>query len=609
MPSYTPHAERSTGNGTVYAHVGSHANPIIDAALAYAARGWKVLQVRPDEKRAFRAKNGHVPPDGSSFINTTDPSTILNWWREQPTMDVGIETGKVSGFWVLDVDGHEGVADLDAIIAEHGPLPHTVKAQSGSGKGCHYLFRWPGRKVKTKAKWHDKHLDTRGDGGIFVAAPSSHKSGGRYQWLVHPDDAAIADAPQWLLDFITEPEPPPPPLQSTRTYSGSEAKLADRARKYIAKMDASIDGSDGSGAAMIVARTLRWRFALDEGTAYDIFANDFNPRCQPTWSEKEIMHKLADAGKPYEGFVYGDLRDAERPVRHQDVSEPSRPHDGYEEEQPPPDLPGETCENFTQVPPPDEPSDAPHGFVYNAIDLSELAAGDYRPTWLVKRLLVANQPCVVGAPRKSLKTSTMIDFAVSLATATPFLGKFQVYRPVRVGFLSGESGKSATQSIALRVCKAKGIDPATISGGMCKFEFTLPRLGSKIDVGNLVSGLKKQKAEAAVVDPLYLCLAADGSLDTKNLFEVGPLLMRIGKALLDIGCTPILVHHARKNSVNDQTKPMDLEDLRSRASKNSLGNGCSSIAAKCTTPHDPGSIAYGSRQAAPSGMAASGPLT
>ena len=55
--------------------------------------------------------------------------------------------------------------------------------------------------------------------------------------------------------------------------------------------------------------------------------------------------------------------------------------------------------------------------------------------------------------------------------------------------------------------------------------------------------------------------AAGGSkVDTKNLFEMGPLLSSVAKACLDAGATPIMVHHFRSGGVEVGDKP-DLELL------------------------------------------------
>ena len=77
----------------------------------------------------------------------------------------------------------------------------------------------------------------------------------------------------------------------------SEAQnLADRVRRYVEKMPAAISGSGGHDATFAVARTLIHGFALPEAVAWPILC-EYNARCQPPWSERELRHKLADAGK------------------------------------------------------------------------------------------------------------------------------------------------------------------------------------------------------------------------------------------------------------------------------------------------------------------------
>src|SRR5207247_5273515 len=41
-------------------------------------------------------------------------------------------------------------------------------------------------------------LELKTDGGYVVAAPSRHKSGKAYRWLISPEDAPLAEMPEWL---------------------------------------------------------------------------------------------------------------------------------------------------------------------------------------------------------------------------------------------------------------------------------------------------------------------------------------------------------------------------------------------------------------------------
>lgn len=67
-----------------------------------------------------------------------------------------------------------------------------------------------------------------------------------------------------------------------------------RAWEYIRTAEPAIEGSGGSNRAMSVAWNLVQRFGLSEDEALPLM-RDWSARCQPPWSEKELIHKLNDA--------------------------------------------------------------------------------------------------------------------------------------------------------------------------------------------------------------------------------------------------------------------------------------------------------------------------
>lgn len=202
------------------------------------------------------------------------------------------------------------------------------------------------------------------------------------------------------------------------------------------------------------------------------------------------------------------------------------------------------------------------GFVWNPIDSAAFAQTDYRPTWLVKRLLVRGQPAIVGGPKKVLKTSLLVDLALSLAAGVPFAGEFEVYKPVRVAVLSGESGEYTLQETAFRVARARGVSLEALQGKLI-WQFTLPQLANPAHLEALQAGLARDQVEALVFDPLYLSLlSGQGAqpLKAENLFDMGPLFMAITQACLAAGATPLLIHHTKRSS-GTTGEPIDLDDL------------------------------------------------
>ena len=205
-----------------------------------------------------------------------------------------------------------------------------------------------------------------------------------------------------------------------------------------------------------------------------------------------------------------------------------------------------------------EPKDHTIKSWWKPLTTAELIATTRKPSWLVKRLLVEGQPAIIGAPRKCLKTSIAIDLGISLASRTSFLGSFDVYHQKRVAIVSGESGNWTILETAKRIAAARGIDlPANMV-----WNFVLPSLSNPNDLATLRKAIKDSGIEVLILDPLYLCMLSGDDADASlagNIYKMGPLLMAIAQACLP-ECTPILLHHTRKNLLKPFT-PLELEDL------------------------------------------------
>jgi replicative DNA helicase len=198
------------------------------------------------------------------------------------------------------------------------------------------------------------------------------------------------------------------------------------------------------------------------------------------------------------------------------------------------------------------------GIHFALLNSAQFAATDYRLEWLVKRLVVKGQPGILGGPRKGLKTSIAIDLAISAGSGMPFLGQFEIAKRCRVALMSGESGEATIKETALRVCRAKGIDLASVS---VFWGFQLPQLTQADHLGALQDALKACGAEVLILDPLYLCLLSGSDpSQASNLMAMGPIYMTLAQVCLSIGCTPILAHHFRLTRANQYDEPQ-LEDL------------------------------------------------
>lgn len=182
-------------------------NPLLRAALGYAAKGWAVFPchgtLRHGDVWACTCREGvncdsmgKHPRTGRGVKEaTTDAEKLRAWWEQWPRANVAIATGAASNLLVIDVDpGGEW------------PQPEWVENVT-TPRGRHFYYRYPSEPAGVtigRDLW--PAVDWRGEGG-YVLAPPSLVKGQAYRW--HPQQPGVGDPPAFVLDALTTPRGAP----------------------------------------------------------------------------------------------------------------------------------------------------------------------------------------------------------------------------------------------------------------------------------------------------------------------------------------------------------------------------------------------------------------
>lgn len=149
---------------------------LLEIARSYVAKGLSVIPLVKRDK----IPDGDVLPGRSWKVyqerRATDAELVT--WFQTGERNIGIVTGSISGFVVVDLDGPEGISVAQKLGISS---PLTVVTGRVEG-GRHLYFRHPGGSVGNGVKIAPG-IDIRGDGGYVVVPPSIHASGRKYQWV------------------------------------------------------------------------------------------------------------------------------------------------------------------------------------------------------------------------------------------------------------------------------------------------------------------------------------------------------------------------------------------------------------------------------------------
>lgn len=179
----------------------------LDHALEYACQGYKILPLHfPTHKQKCSCGKKNCSSVGKHPLTrnglkdaSNEESKINEWWSNYPTANLGILTGSVSGFVVLDIDkDHGGYESLKTLQESYETIPTTRQTESGGG-GLHIYFACT-KTLKNRVGILPG-IDFRGDGGYIIAPPSTHITGKKYLWVDESID--IAPLPLWLEGLVS----------------------------------------------------------------------------------------------------------------------------------------------------------------------------------------------------------------------------------------------------------------------------------------------------------------------------------------------------------------------------------------------------------------------
>lgn len=227
--------------------------------------------------------------------------------------NIGIILGEPSG-WLVDVD----LDCPEAIELADSYLPPTpVITGRPSALRSH---RWYIATNATTEKYQDPSdgsmiVELRSTGTQTVVGPSIHPDGEHYDVL----DAEPSTVPAPMLAacvkaladavIVKRGVPVSKPKPIAPSQPAADGDFETRAVAYLNAMPPAIAGSAGHSQTFAAATALVHGFGIEPDRALAILQTEYNPRCAPPWSDRELQHKINQAATKSHDRLFGWLRD------------------------------------------------------------------------------------------------------------------------------------------------------------------------------------------------------------------------------------------------------------------------------------------------------------
>jgi KaiC/GvpD/RAD55 family RecA-like ATPase len=304
------------------------------AAASFVSSGWRPIPI-PHGRKVPTLKDWQRLRLGADDVD--------KYFGGGKPQNVGVLLGEPSA-WLVDVDIDCPEARRLAVEL----LPDTITFGRASKPRSHYLYRAEGAQTRRYEDIDRAALvELRATGAQTVFPPSVHESGeairfddegGREAPLelagadirmrvaklaaasllvrhgrseadaiatVTGRPAPIEDVPPAVASRVREwlgwgPAPaatvPPPPRSSAPAGAHPIEERLRRARAYLREIPSAVTGQGGHQQTWEAALAAVRGFDLPPPDAFQVLA-EYNQRCQPPWSERELHHKLESAAR------------------------------------------------------------------------------------------------------------------------------------------------------------------------------------------------------------------------------------------------------------------------------------------------------------------------
>lgn len=478
---------------------------MLDAALSWAARGFRVFPLQANSKLPLGFTNW-------SQDATTDEARIRTWWHDSVTgmsrdYNVGVLT---TGMVVVDVDtkpGKDGLATFSALGLEFDTL--TIRTPSG-GYHLYYSGADAGQSPL------GKDVDIRSHNG-YVLAPGSTIDGVPY--TVEIEDA-IAPLPGNIRPLLKAPKEKR--IDVSVAVEADTPVACEMALDYLHNAaPLAVEGINGDDTTFKVACKLR-DFGLSEATAFALLAQHWNPRCMPPWDAEELQGKVGNAfnyakgvaGSLHPEAIYGDM---------------------------------------SGLPAPAYVDAAP------AIDTSVFAFGNAPSiitvpprAWIMNRLLLQRYVTVLTAAGSGGKSTLILTVAAHLALGKDFLG-FKCVKPGKSIIYNAEDDMDEMARRLSAICEQYGFDIEQVKSKVClipgdvmELQLTTgtPPSLNVAHVQPLVQALADPEVVLFAIDPLVEVSSADENDNVQMKYIMSILRQIARKAEVAV----LVAHHTKKPS-------------------------------------------------------------